>query len=313
MSRITVAQFDYTTKPNTIKLLRTDNGYKQTTSLEDKQAMHKQAWYIMHSPKLLALTIKTFFYSKDIASMVSYAEMINIPVEVITPSGKFHSSREFLAWFQETQQAEEEHMLSVENINLLVKHAPELLRYAKRSSDELIRVLREQIRLSGYDVDMQSMFITDGLNSGVVEDGKGRHEWSRSHTKHYERYDRTLKDLILMYISCKFYKQAGFEAETDGIGRHDIDSYTERPLTEVMPFEVLCILSDIIDDKKKDPHLYAGIDYMLPKELEDVNEHIVEAACLAWNASIEDPVIKDKEDVVVPRSACGLGLQNYMN
>ena len=279
MSRITVVQFDYTVKPNTIKLLRTDNGYKQTISLDDKQAMHRQAWYVMHSPKLLALTIKTSFYSKDIASMISYAEMIGVPVDVCTPNGKFHTSREFLTWYQEQAQAEEEHMLSVENINLLVKHAPELLRYAKISSDELIRVLREQIRLSGYDVDMQSVFITDGLNSGVVEDGKGRHEWSRSYTKHYERYDRTLKDLLLMYISCKFYRSAGFEQ----------DAGTEEV---------------IVQKEQADAYKF----YKLAHEKGyDISLDRAKAYTATYNMDLQDTV------VVVPRSACSLSVQNKMN
>jgi hypothetical protein len=63
-----------------------------------------------------------------------------------------------------------------------------------------------------------------------------------------------------MYISCKFYRSAGFEESNHyGISESDIDSYT----------------GDVITDE-------------IQVRLHD-------------------------EDVVVPRSACSLGVQNYMN
>ena len=42
MNRITLVEMDYTVKPNTIKVFRTDNGYKTTETYDDKNAMHKR-------------------------------------------------------------------------------------------------------------------------------------------------------------------------------------------------------------------------------------------------------------------------------
>lgn len=255
--RKTVAEFDFNTK--TIKLMKTNPIYKQELKFDTIDAMYKQVWFVLHSPKLIACTFTTNFYGSTIASMVRYTEMIGLTFQILTSNGKFHSSREFFVWFTEQQTRTEEFNLSVENTQLLTKHAPELIRFARKSIDTLYDVLRQQIYKSGYDVSMYSVTIQDGLNSGVIEDNRGKHEWSRNYTKHYERYNQMLNDLLNMYISCKYYKQAGFEPETDGIGRHDIDSYTGDIITEAIQ-------------------------------------------------------IHDRDDeVVVPRCACGLSLQNYMN
>lgn len=311
--RITVAQFDYTTKPNTIKLLRTDNGYKQTTELDDKQAMHKQAWYVMHSPKLLALTIKTSFYSKDIASMISYAEMIGITIDIITPSGKLHSSREFLVWYQEQQTAQEEYVVSIENVKLMVEHAPELLPYAKKSCDKLRQVLTEQISKANYDADMQSYITTDGLNSGRMDDNKGIREWSRTYTKHYERYDHTLRDLILTYISCKFYAAHDMEHRSDGINRDDVDSYTGASLTTTTTADFIRRARMITMSKMVDPNTYSGIDFIPSLATLDALEEDADLHCMIWNLSVDEPSIPEREDIVVPVSACSLSVQNQMN
>ena len=268
--RKTVAEFDFNTK--TIKLMKTNPIYKQELKYDTIDSMYKQVWFVLHSPKLVACTFTTNFYGSTIASMVRYTEMIGLTFQILTSNGKFHSSREFFVWFTEQQNRIEEINLSVENINLITTYARELIRFARSTrtyitvtdtgvtvTSELVEVLKEQIRKSGYDVSMHSVTVQDGLNSGIIEDNRGKHEWSRDYTKHYERYNQTITDLLNMYISCKFYKQAGFEAETDGIGRHDIDSYTGDVITEAIQ-------------------------------------------------------IHDRDDeVVVPRCACGLGLQNYMN
>lgn len=260
-TRRTVAEFDYTCKPNKIKLMRLDNGYKQVIEVADKEAMHKQAWYTLHSPKLYGVTISTNYYSKDIASMVKFLEMNQLPITIITNSGKFHTSKEFLVWFQENQQAQEEYELSGTISRKIATECPELVKYARKSIDTLKDVLLQQLRLAGYDVSMYSDIITDGLNSGKIDDSKGIHEWSRTYTKHYQRYEQTLNDMLDMYISCKWFKAHGFEVESkDGFGLNDIDTYTGEDIS----------------------HIPVAID-------------------------------RYKDDVVVPRSACGLGLQNYMN
>ena len=268
--RKTVAEFDFNTK--TIKLKKTNPVYRQELKYDTIDAMYKQVWFVLHSPKLVACTFTTNFYGSTIASMVRYTEMIGLTFQILTSNGKFHSSKEFFVWCTEQQNRIEEINLSVENINLITTYARELIRFARSTrtyitvtdtgvtvTSELVEVLKEQIRKSGYDVSMHSTTTQDGLNSGVIEDNRGKHEWSRDYTKHYDRYNQTITDLLNMYISCKYYKQAGFEAETDGIGRHDIDSYTGDVITEAIQ-------------------------------------------------------IHDRDDeVVVPRCACGLGLQNYMN
>lgn len=232
VNRITLAELDYTVKPNTVKLLRTDNGYKCTESYEDKQAMHKRAWYIAHSPKLLGITIKTNYYSNDIRSLLAYFNMQDIACTIITKAGKFNTVKEFDNWFSETQYANDMANLTQENINLILEHAKELIKYAKNGT--LTEVLQTQIRLSGYDVSMSSIDTTDGLNSGVIDDGHGGIEWSRTYTKHYERYNTQLNDLLKMYISCKWYKENGISNERNpyGISTSDIDNYTGEPITD---------------------------------------------------------------------------------
>jgi len=258
MNRQTIATFNLNTKE--VVLAKTHPEYEQTMKYEDKQAMHKAMWYILHSPKLVEVHIYTTYYSQDILSMVRYCEMIHMPVDIHINRAVLHTSAELQAWFTETQQTREEFDIARECIDLMVQYAPELLRIAKRSNDELIETLRSQVHASGYDVSMQSIFNQDGLNSGVFEDAKGKHEWSRTYTKRYERYTTSLKDLLLMYISCKFYAQNDFiEPDRHGISESDIDSYTGEVITE--PIQI---------------------------RLHD-------------------------EDIVVPQSACSLGVQNFMS
>lgn len=277
--RKTVADVDFNQK--VIKLMKTNPVYiEKPMKFDDMQGLYKAVWFVLHSPKLCGVTFRTTFYGNTIASMVRYCEMQGIVLDLIVPRSKLHTSREFLVWYQEQQTAQEEHVLSIENTNLIIEHAPELIRYAKKSSDELIRVLREQIQKSGYDVSMYSTITTDGLNSGVVEDGKGRHEWSRSYTKHYERYDQTLKDLLLMYISCKFYRSAGFAPDA-GV-------------------EEISVPQEQADAQKF---------YELARER---GYHVSLDAAKAYTAAYNSD-LHDDEVIVVPRSACGLGVQNLMN
>ena len=313
--RRTIAQFDYTSKPNTIKLMRLDNGYKTTDSFEDKEDMHKRAWYVLHSPKLYALTIKTNYYSNDINSMIRFCEMNHIPVDIITRNGKLHSSKEFCVWSHEVQQAKDEFAISAEVSKLLSDYAPELLKYARRGSDELIEVLRQQIKNSAYDVDMQSLFVTDGLNSGKIDDSKGIHEWSRTYTKHYNRYNQTLKDLLLMYISCKFFKKAEMNSESkDTINTEDVDSYTGASLTTVTTEEFIRRARMVTLSKMEDPHTYAGIEFDPSIATLNALEEDAEFYCAIHNMSIEEPFIKPREEsTVIERSACGLYVQYLMN
>lgn len=226
VNRITLVELDYTVKPNTVKLLRTDNGYKCTESYDDKQAMHKRVWYIAHSPKLLGITIKTNYYSNDIRSLLAYFNMQDIACTIITKAGKFNTTKEFDTWFSETQHANDMANLTQENINLIIEYAKELIKYAKDGT--LTEVLQTQIRLSGYDVSMSSIDTTDGLNSGVIDDGHGGIEWSRNYTKHYERYNTQLNDLLKMYISCKFLHEHGYDADGNALQK-EIDKDTSNP------------------------------------------------------------------------------------
>jgi len=215
----------------TIKIMRIDNGYKKEYSYGDKEyeSFRKFAWKCVFSSKVLAVTfiIPEYFKSakrEEFEKMYGLCSVRNIPVDIICNGRKFKSTKEHAVYLQERRTSIEEFSVSVECVSLIIKHAKELLPYLKKGADVLIEVLRQQIKLSGYDVDMQSIYTTDGLNHGKIDDSKGQREWSRDYTKHYERYQQNLIDLLNMYISCKFYKQAGFEVETDGIGRRDTDS-----------------------------------------------------------------------------------------
>ena len=92
-----------------------------------------------------------------------------------------------------------------------------------------------------------------------------------------------------------FYKQAGLEPESDGIGRHDTDSYTGGSLTTASPYAVMWNAR----------HDYGKV----------IDFEIASALCTMYNISIEEPFIKDRtdEDIVVPVSACGEYTQMYMN
>ena len=291
--RKTIAEFDFNNK--VIKLMKTNPVYvSEPVQFDSITNMYKQAWFILHSPKLCAVTFTVNFYGSTILSMIRYAEMIHLTIDIIVPNGKFHSSREYSVWYAEQQTRKDEFNISVENINLMVQHCPELLTYAKRSNDELLEVLRSQVQNSGYDVSMYSVTTQDGLNHGKIEDELGRPtEWSRDYTKHYERYNQTLNDLLLMYISCKFYAQHGIDKDTDGIGRHDVDSYTGGNLATASVNALTWT---------------ARHDYGIVIDFETAS-----TLCRIHNFAIDEPAIPDREEVVVPRSACGLGLQNYMN
>lgn len=294
MNKTTLLEINFIS--NTVKVMRIDNGYKNATEFEKNYAdFRKYAWKCLHSPKVIAVTFITATYRKDIISMVRYCEMQKLPVDIIIGKQKLHTSQQFQIWFSEQQTSKDEWKVSVECVQLIAKHARELMPYLKKGIDVLIEVLRSQIKASGYDVDMQSLYITDGLNHGKIDDSKGIREWSRDYTKHYERYQQTLIDLINMYISCKFYKQAGLEPETDGIGRHDTDSYTGGSLTTASPYAVMWNAR----------HDYGKV----------IDFEIASALCTMYNISIEEPFIKDRadEDIVVPVSACGEYTQMYMN
>ena len=263
-----------------ITLAKTNPVFEQTSKYEDKTAMHKAMWYILHSPKLIEVNIISTYYSKDILSMIKYCEMVGLYVELHLNKDTLHTSTELQAWFTESQQTKEEWAIGRECIDLMVKHTPELLKYAKKSNDELIEVLHNQIYNSGYDVSMQSIFNQDGLNSGVYEDRIGKkHEWSRTYTKRYERYNTQLKDLLLMYINCKFYAQNNFEQDRS---------------SEEITF------SDERADAFKLFKLARERGY-------DVSLEEAKAYTSIYNMDLQDTV------VVTPMSACSLGVQMKMN
>lgn len=278
MNKITLLQLDFTS--NTVKILRTDNGYKNATEFsKDYASFRKYAWKCLHSPKVLAVTFISNYYRKDIMSMVRYCEMQELPVDIIIGKQKFHTSREFQTWFAEQQTAKDEWNVSIECVQLIAKHARELMPYLKKGVDVLIDTLRQQIKLSGYDVDLNSLTITDGLNHGKIDDSKGIREWSRDYTKHYERYQQNLIDLINMYINCKFYAQAGFEQD--------------RPTEEVM-----------IEQEQVDLYKF----YKLAHEKYGVNFNTAKAYCTIYNMDRTTD-----EVVVVPVSACSEYTQMKLN
>lgn len=243
MNKTTLLEINFIS--NTVKVLRIDNGYKNATEFgKDFESFRKYTWKCLHSAKVIGASfVVPEYYSKTMRAKVQLKEVtktryeifeqmfgfcvINeLKLSIVYRKMKFQTVQEFKNYCMEVQQAREEWKVSVECVQLLAKHARELMPFLKKGVDVLIDVLRSQIKASGYDVDMQSLYITDGLNHGKIDDSKGIREWSRDYTKHYDRYQQNLIDLINMYISCKFYKQAGLVPEDDGIGRHDTDSYT---------------------------------------------------------------------------------------
>lgn len=308
--RKTIAEFDFTTK--TIRLMKTNPVYRYAETYKDEQQMSKCVWKQIFSPKTYAVTFKANGYTQVLKSMIATCEMYHYPMDILVPVDvsrldrnrytKLHTTREFTTWYVEQEERKFERRISADNYQLLKKHAPELRRFVFEDIDNLIDYMQEVIRSSGYDVHMQSIFTSDGLNSGVVEDTKGKHEWSREYTKKYER-GTSLKhgepiinnfyDLLMMYINCKFYAEHDIEKNTDGIGRHDVDSYTGGNLAT------------------------ASVNALTWTARHEYNKVIsfesASTLCKIWNSAIDEPFIKDRDEVVVPRSACGLGLQNYMD
>ena len=308
--RKTIAEFDFTTK--IIKLMKTNPIYKHVEECHDIQQMNKLVWKQIFSPKTYAVTFKANRYTEVLKSMIATCEMYHYPIDILVPVDvskldrnrytKLHTTREFITWYVEQEERKFERKISADNYQLLKNYAPELRRFVFEDIDNLIDYMQEVIRSSGYDVHMQSIFTSDGLNSGEVEDNRGKHEWSREYTKKYERgiffkhgepIVNNFYDLLMMYINCKYYAQHGIDKDTDGIGRHDVDSYTGGNLATASVNALTWT---------------ARHDYGVVIDFETAS-----TLCRIHNLAIDEPAIPDREEVVVPRCACGLGLQNYMN
>ena len=265
--RYTEVTIDFGKKSRRVR--RLDNGYvgPVRTYSTDKE-FASGIWYALHSVHTCSVNIWSRYYRTDIATYVWFCKNRNIDVKIIVPGRKpqvFTSIDQFSNYFRESAIEEDEHNIGAENLKLINTYARELLPYLKKSSETLKDILRSQLRLSGYDLvgydaELKSAYAHHTLNSGKIDDSKGVREWSRDYTKSKDRYVTQLNDLLLMYISAKYYKSQGFEEMNRyGISESDIDSYTGEVITDPI----------------------------------QINLH--------------------EDEVVVPRSACGLGLQEYMN
>ncbi len=244
-NRITVVEFDYTTMPSVVKILRTDNGYHTTETYSDKKELHNRLWSVVHSPKLLGLTIKTKYLSSDIKKVMSYCNMEGIACTVInTLSAHFNSRAELDAWGYERTIRTEESAMRDACFNLIRLHARELLPFI--NSPMLPQIVRDKLYSMDYDAEMSTATYSEGMNHGIIETSKGREEWSRTYTKFYSRYthvdsytgsvsNETLYDLLNAYINCKFYTEHNIPCEESwrhGISISNIDSYTSEQITD---------------------------------------------------------------------------------
>ena len=312
--RPVLAQFDFLTK--TLKMMKLNPVYKDEWTFKTIDEMNKHVWRQIYNPKVVGVTFITSWYSDTIKSMISTAQMNNMNIDIFVPVDvrkfaknqrftKIHTAKEYKVWYGEQSRNKLESMLPSENVKLIHKYAPELLELALSDCDsieKLIAHMEQYIADAGYKNYLQSDFLTDGLNHGTVEDNRGKHEWSRDYTKYYDRasalrygepVSTSFTDILNMYISCKYYQSVGIEAETDGINRDDVDSYTGGNLAT------------------------ASVNALTWTARHEYNKVIsFESAsilCKIWNSAIEEPAIPERDEVVVPRCACNLGLQNYMN
>lgn len=262
MNKTTLLEINFIS--NTVKVLRIDNGYKNANEFgKDFEQFRKYAWKCLHSTKVIGVSfVVSEYYSKEMCAKVTIKDCIkerrevfeqmfgfcvvyDMKLSIVCRKVKFQTMQEYRNYCMERMQTKAEWNVSVECVQLLAKYARELMPYLQKSVDVLTEVLRNQIKLSGYDVDMSSITVTDGLNHGKIDDSKGIREWSRDYTKHYERYNQNLIDLINMYINCKFYKQAEFETlNAYGISESDVDSYTGERITE--PIQIRLHEEDVV-------------------------------------------------------------------
>ena len=194
----------------------------------------------------------------------------------------------------------------------IISKNKELIPAYQRGNEFLHTFLDAVIRDSGYDVSLSSESSYDTLSCGTYEDRQGhKHEYARNFTKKVATYRTSLLDKLNLYLNIKWYREHDIDTDTDGIGRHDVDSYVGESLTTILPFELLCRISEISDAKKEDPHLYADIDYKFP-DFDTIDSHMekmLDACCKIWNFAIDPPIIRRLDDVVVPVSACSLSTQ----
>lgn len=333
IERKTIAEFDFDNKE--IRLMKTNPIYKDAYKYNKIADMYKAIWSkqipVIRSNKLCAITFKTSFFGEKIKKMIVYCEMRGIVIDIIVPLDsekkhftKLHSSREYTVWSEEQQIMKDEDAVSDEVLIHINRYAPELKCFTK-NIDLLIEVLKSQIRLSDYDANINSIFSRDLKNNGKIDDSKGIREWSRDHNKHKdansiqrygENFDQAVIDLLNTYISCKYYKQIGLAPESkDGIGRNDIDSYTGSSLTTTTPDDLIRRVRMVTLSKMEDPHTYSGINMIPSIATLDAIEEDAELYSNVYNMYIEEPFIKDHKDeeIVVPRSACGLYVQHLMN
>ena len=312
--RPVVAEFNFIDK--TLKMMKLNPVYRDAWTFNTTAELNKQVWRQLYNPKVVGVTFITSRYSETIESMISKAHAENMHIDIFVPVDvrkfaknrrftKLHTVKEFVTWNSEQQRNRLESKLSSDNILLINRYAPELKSLALGDCDDIEKMIahmQQFIADAGYKNYLQSDFITDGLNHGTIEDTKGKREWSREHTKYYDRasalrygepVSTTFTDLLTMYISCKYYQSVGIEAETDGIGRHDVDSYTGGNLATASVNALTWT---------------ARHDYGIVIDFETAS-----TLCRIHNLAIDEPAIPSREEVVVPRCACGLGLQNYMN
>lgn len=212
-----------------VQFHRLDNGFTSKVEILDKAQMHNRLWYVLHSPKLSSIVITTDWYSAELAKAFAYCEANGIEYAIhFTKDPSVKTLADFKQWLIADMQNRESAELRQETLRLIVTECPELVNILKRQGvDELTAVLRAQIRNSGYDVSLSSTKIIDCPSCGILEDGGKPVEWSRNYQKQIEVANESLHDLVLQYISCKFYASVGIAPDRNNeISFNDIDSYT---------------------------------------------------------------------------------------
>lgn len=124
----------------------------------------------------------------------------------------------------EYMQSKESQELLNQNIKMIMKDKVLSSWYAKHGVEGLNTYLDGFISESGYDVELSSSKITEGLVVYNFYDGYQRIEGCKPNPKQYEKYERQLNDKLKLYESIKVYKEFGLEPELtkqkhDDIGR----------------------------------------------------------------------------------------------
>ncbi len=234
--------------------------------------------------------INSFFIGRKILKAVKVCLTREIDVSI---NGKDVDSWDALMPYQsditEYAMKKEAEAMSDEVYNIII-HNKELIHPFSEGINVLHSFLDTYIYASKYDVSMSSTSSYDTKSCGIYEDRQGhKHEFSRNYTKRKPSSYVSLYDKLQMYINCKYYQSVGIKTETDGINRDDVDSYTGGNLATASVNALTWT---------------ARHDYGMVIDFETAS-----TLCRIHNMAIDEPFIKDKDEVVVPISACDINTE----